>query len=97
MADKRVYRSESVAQLSDNPWNDNGTPKALIRVKGLRPTGIEGTFEVDGLTPRPIQWQGIAAALGYDLEVPAELADKIGRAVFEYDIVEWFRDAASPA
>lgn len=66
---------------------ESDNSEILIRIEGLVPMG-DGTYTIEGLKARDIDWQATIRALGYtpDDYPDNELLDIIGDAVFKYDI-----------
>ena len=79
-------------------WNDEGTPKILLMIDGLREVDLgDGVrrFELSGVAQRPINWHALSIALGFaDGELPERLADEIARAVLKHDLLEILAERA---
>jgi hypothetical protein len=74
---------------SASPWNEDGIPKMLVTIDGLRQVGGENLFELAGVAPRNVDWLMVQHAFGFgDEPLPESLCEQLLDVIWDHDIRE---------
>ena len=82
---------QEAAQAYVDPERPQSTEEVRVKIVGLRVAEEPGTFYIDGVRPREIDWNRLLESIGYRDESPYDrgmMCDKIGEVIWLDDLVK---------